>query len=74
MMPLIFLYITIISWSFISSIKNFNTFAFLPQDIYNCTNLNKFGCIILSIISILINPLCAILQFLDWIFHVNRKE
>lgn len=73
-MPLIFLYITIISWFFISSIKNFNTFVFLPQDIYNCTNLNKFGCIILSIILIAINPLSAILQFFDWIFQMGRKE
>lgn len=56
------------------TIPNYNKAALTPTELYNCTSLNKFGCIFLTICLTLINPILAITKFFDWIFHIGRKN
>lgn len=45
-----------------------------PVGIYNTSNMNAFGCILVSGLLIISIPLVALLQFLYWITHVGRKD
>lgn len=45
-----------------------------PWHFYEVTNLNFFGCILLSLLVFLIDPFIAIIQFIYWIVHVGRKK
>lgn len=73
MIILLLIYLLLIIFIFFSTFPFFDCIAFLPKDIYYCTNLNKFGCIILSIFLILLNPIAAIIQLFSYLFHVGRK-
>lgn len=58
----------------LSTIDDFDNVAITPKQIYECNNLNMFGCVVLFIVSIIINPLFFVAHFLYWIFHVGRKD
>lgn len=67
-------YIIIIVVLFIAFISEFDNYAATPQEIYKCTNLNMFACILLFLFLLIINPLFYIAKFLYFIFHVGRKD
>lgn len=70
-------YIYTIFLMFVLTIQDgLTSVAMLPSEFkyYKGINgVNLFGRILLSAFSIFINPVTAILRFLNWIFHV-RKE
>lgn len=74
------LLLVVVLYSLMAIKTAFETVPFYKQsaltytELYNCTSLNKFGCIVLTICLTLINPILAIIKFFDWIFHINRKE
>lgn len=45
-----------------------------PTDLYNSTDLNWIGVILLYILYLLMFPLAFILKFLYWVFHVGRRS
>lgn len=52
-----------------------DSFACTPKEIYELhTNLNMFGCILLSFISFVINPVTVAIRLFYWIFHVRRRR
>lgn len=46
---------------------------FTPNEIYESSNINMFGCVLLFIIFVVFDPLFILARFLYWIFHVGRK-
>lgn len=67
-------YLYIIVVMFLTTIKNYDCYAITPKQIHECNDLNMFDCVLLSILSIAINPSLAVVRFLYWIFHVGRKD
>lgn len=59
---------------FFNTISDFYNVAVTPRQIYECTNLNMFACVLIFIIGFIINPLFFVAHFLYWIFHVGRKD
>lgn len=71
------LYFAITVWLFILSYsiaKKLHEIAITPKRIYNITNLNMFGCVVVFVLSLILNPITYILYFIYFIFHVGRKE
>ena len=59
---------------FFNTISDFDNVAVTPRQIYECTNLNMFACVLIFIIGFITNPLFFVAHFLYWIFHVGRKD
>lgn len=49
-------------------------FSKTPKEIYNTTNFNMFGCTLLWIFFVAINPLGFLFRFIYFLFHVGRKH
>lgn len=51
---------------------------FTPKYIYDITEMNIFGCIICSLIIIILNPIYCIIAIVVWsiwkLFHIGRKD
>ena len=45
-----------------------------PREIYECDEFNMFGCVLLFLIWVVINPISYAIRLLSWIFHVGRKD
>lgn len=59
---------------FFNTISDFGNIAVTPRQIYECSNLNMFACVLLFIIAFILNPLFFVAHFLYWIFHVGRND
>lgn len=65
-------YICVIVVMFFVTLKDFDSFASTPKQVYDCNNFNMFASVLVFVIVFLFNPLIFILKFLWWIFHVGR--
>lgn len=74
MKTFLFIYLLFVVAIFLGTIKDFDSMAITPRQIYECNNMNMFGCVVLFMASLMINPLFYIAHFLYWIFHVGRKD
>lgn len=54
------------------SIKNFLWTT--PSELYKNSRMNKFGCILTSILLAIIAPLNGLCTFLWWLCHVGRRD
>ena len=46
----------------------------LPWQLYKKTKMNMFGCIVVSIVGLLLVPLFWTVSFIYWAFHVGRRN
>ena len=77
MNDLLLVYVIYLIIIFILTVTNLNyvdVFPVLPKDFYEDTELNWFGCILLSAIVLVIDPWIFVGKFIYWIFHVGRKR
>lgn len=58
----------------LSNINKLDFFISTPIDLYNSTDFNWIGVILLYILYLLMFPLAVILKFLYWVFHVGRRS
>lgn len=68
------IYLVFIVVMFLSTINDFDCIAITPKQIYEFHDLNMFGCVVLFIFLLVLNPLFYAAHFLYWIFHVGRKR
>lgn len=68
------LYLIWIIGIFLATIKDFGNAAVTPRQIYECNYMNMFGCVMLFIIFLILDPLFLLAHFIYWIFHVGRKR
>lgn len=73
-MMILYVYLFVIAATFLSTIGDFSDMAITPRQIYDCTNINMFGCVLIFIFAFILNPLSYVAYFLYWIFHVGRKN
>lgn len=73
-MVILTFYIIFIIVMFFATLLDYDNAAVTPRQIYECTNLNIFGCALVFIIAFVIDPLFFILHFIDWVIHFGRKE
>lgn len=68
--------ITVIATSVctIFSINKLDNFVSTPKDLYDCTNFNWLGVMLLYILYVLIFPLMFIFKIIYWIFHAGRGD
>ena len=71
---ILLIYVIYVVLIFCNTISDFGNVAVTPRQIYECNNLNMFGCIVLFIFGFILNPLFVVAHFLYWIFHVGRKN
>ena len=71
---ILLIYVIWVVLIFCYTISDFGNVAVTPRQIYECNNLNMFGCIVLFIFGFILNPLFVVANFLYWIFHVGRKN
>ena len=64
----------IVGAGIISTLEGFDDMAVTPQEIYDYSDMNMFGCVIVFIIGFILNPLFYMAHFICWIFHVGRKD
>lgn len=43
-----------------------------PKDIYEASEMNMFGCVLVYIMMLIFDPLLYVVKFLRWISHVGR--
>ena len=67
-------YIAIIIVMFFSTIKEFGCYAHTPIQIYEISNCNMFGAVLLWLLGFVTNPLYYIAVFIWWALHVGRKD
>lgn len=67
-------YIIFIIVIFFATIGDYENIAVTPRQIYECTDLNIFGCTLIFIIAFVLDPLFFVVHFIDWLLHVSRKE
>ena len=67
-------YIIFIIAMFFATIKDYGNVAVTPRQIYKCTDLNLFACVLVFVIVFVLDPLFFILHFIGWLLHVGRKE
>ena len=67
-------YIIFIIAIFFATFGDYDNVAVTPKQIYECTNLNIFGCALVFIITFVLSPLFFIVHFIDWLLHAGRKE
>lgn len=70
----IFLYVAFTVIIFFNTISDFDNAAVTPKQIYECSDFNMFGCVVIFIVGVILNPLFYIVHFIYWAFHVGRKE
>ena len=68
------LYIIFVLFTTVYTIIDDSDFSKTPRQIYDSTELNIFGCVLLWVFSILVNPISYVLYFISVIFHVGRKK
>lgn len=73
MLMLVF-YIMFIIVMFFATIKDYSNVAVTPKQIYECSDLNIFSCVLVFVIAFVIDPLFFALHFIDWAMHFGRKE
>jgi hypothetical protein len=44
-----------------------------PKYIYKNTNCNMFGCILITLLGVVLIPIYYIIYFIYFIFHIGRK-
>lgn len=71
---ILFIYTMYTAVMLLNTIKYFDDVAITPKQIYECSNLNMFACVLLFIIVFIVNPLFYVAHFLYWIFHVGRND
>lgn len=71
---ILFIYTLHTAVMLLNTIKYFDDLAITPKQIYECSNLNMFACVLLFIIGFIVNPLFYVAHFLYWIFHVARND
>lgn len=57
---------------FLVTIKDFDSLAFTPKEIYECNNFNMFAAVLLFCVWLVLNPFLCIAKFLWWLFHAGR--
>lgn len=67
-------YIIFIIAMFFATNKDYDNVAVTPKQIYECTDLNIFACVLVFVITFVIDPLFFVLHFIDWAMHFGRKE
>ena len=73
----LFLYRLFSVIAFIRSLDNFDEFPSTINDIYDLTDLNMFGCVIVFIILVMWNPLFLVAHFytiyfiLEWLINIK---
>ena len=65
--------ILVISTAMLTLTQGFDGFCKTPNEVYETTDLNMLGCVLLWIFSIVINPFGYVLYFIYFLFHVGRK-
>lgn len=68
------IYVVCVVGTFLTTISDYDNVTITPIEIYEGSDLNIIACILIFIISLLLNPLFYIAHFIDWLFHVGRKE
>lgn len=68
----VIIYLCFIVAVFLVTIKDFDSMAFTPKEIYEINDFNMFAAVILFCIMLVLNPLFSITKFLWWLFHVGR--
>ena len=58
----------------IFSINKLDNFVSTPKDLYDTTNFNWLGVMLLYILYVLIFPLMFIFKIIYWIFHAGRRD
>ena len=71
---ILLIYVILVVFIFCNTISEFGNALVTPKEIYECSNLNMFACVLLFIIAFIINPLFYVAHFLYWIFHVGRND
>lgn len=66
-------YIIFIIAMFFATIKDYGNVAVTPRQIYECTDINIFACVLVFVIAFVLDPLFFILHFIGWLLHVGRK-
>lgn len=66
-------YIIFIIAMFFATIKDYGNVAVTPRQIYECTEINIFACVLVFVIAFVLDPLFFILHFIGWLLHVGRK-
>lgn len=74
MNTILFIYIIYAVFVFLVTMKDFGKIEITPKQIYECNHMNMFGCVVLFVGLIIINPLFYMAHFVYWIFHVGRKD
>lgn len=67
-------YIMFIIVMFFATINDYSNVAVTPKQIYECSDLNIFACVLVFVIAFVIDPLFFALHFIDWAMHFGRKE
>ena len=67
------IYFIVIAVAFVMSLMDFGNISITPMQIYESNNLNMFGCVVLSIVFFILNPIYYFVYFVYWIFHIGRK-
>ena len=68
----VIIYLCFIVTVFLVTIKDFNSMADTPKELYEINDFNMFAAVILFCIMLVLNPLFYITKFLWWLFHVGR--
>lgn len=72
MKDFVIIYLCFTGVIFLATIKEFDSVAFTPKEIYEINNFNMFAAVLLFCLWLILNPLICIVKFLWWIFHVGR--
>lgn len=67
------IYFIVIAVTFVMSLMDFGNLSITPMQIYESNNLNMFGCVVMSIVFFILNPIYYFVYFVYWIFHIGRK-
>ena len=68
----VIIYLCFIVTVFLVTIKDFDSMADTPKELYEINDFNMFAAVILFCIMLVLNPLFYITKFLWWLFHVGR--
>jgi hypothetical protein len=64
-------------WSigiFLGTLGDIEDVACTPRQIYDSNDLNMFGCVVVFLVFLVLDPLFFALKFLMWVFTVGRKD
>lgn len=74
MKMLLAIYVICVIGTFLTTFSDYYDVAITPREIYEDTDLNIIACVLVFIISLVLNPLFYIVHFIDWLFHTGRKD